>query len=99
MDPLKLFVTLETPLTRTQLLAQFTEHGWNCDRGTGELLLPGFVLSLEHSGGHSYLMRGWLERSANWQDQITPLLAALAQVSYSLDVFEEDGRLIGRMQR
>jgi hypothetical protein len=101
MDPLKIFATLETPLSESRLREHFRHCGWHADRVTGELANGTCILNLEDSCGNFYLLRGRVSGGDDLTTELELLLRTLElpDTHYSLDVFEEDGRLVKRVQR
>lgn len=100
MDPLKIFATLETSLSETQLHDILAERGWSIAAGLHCLTCATCTLQLEHSGGGLYNLRGELSRTDNLDKLLEPLISALShdQWHMNLDIFEEDGRLVKRIQ-
>ena len=101
MDPLKIFATLETPLSESLLRDHFRHCGWHADSVTGELANGTCILNLEDSGGNFYLLRGWVSGGGDLTTELELLLRTLeiTDTHYSLDIFEEDGRLVRRIQK
>lgn len=98
MEPLKIFATLETPLSPSQLTSQFRAQGWRIDKNSAVMRKLTWSLSLEKSDGNLYLLNGHLADPENLHESLQQLVAALSQTHYCIDLFEEDGRLVRRVQ-
>lgn len=100
MDPLKIFATLETALSEAQLLEYWRGRGWSQDKNTHSLRLATCRLQLEYSGDGLYSIRGEIPRAGDLDLLLEPLIRNLCpeQAQLHLDVFEEDGRLVKRIQ-
>jgi hypothetical protein len=100
MDPLKIFATLETSLSEVALQEYLCERGWSVDANTQNLLYAEFSLQLEYSGEGLFVIRGEIPRSSDLDDLLVPLTRSLyhEKSHIHLDVFEEDGRLVKRLQ-
>lgn len=99
MDPLKIFATLETSLNEPALREYLCKRGWFVD-ATQNLSFETLALTMEHSGDGLYSIRGEMPRTSELDKLLEPLLSALShdQLHINLDVFEEDGRLVKRVQ-
>jgi len=100
MDPLKVFATLETSLSKAALQEYLCKRGWSVDIDTQNILYTAFAVQLEHSGDELFTLRGEIPRTDDLEDLLAPLISTLyhEQCHINLDVFEEDGRLIKRVQ-
>jgi hypothetical protein len=98
MDPLKIFATLESSLTADQLLAHLRTCGWSGNEHAYSLHRADCWLQLEYSGDGLYSIHGEISRTDDLEKQLQPLIEDLRQGHLHLDVFEEDGRLVKRVQ-
>jgi hypothetical protein len=100
MDPLKIFATLDTSLSHAHLLEHLRRRGWSVDARKQTISCAPFSLQLEHSGDGLYTLQGEIPRTQDLDKLLEPLISAMSheQSHINLDVFEEDGRLVKRLQ-
>lgn len=92
-EPLKLVGSLEINGTLAQLIQFFTEHGWHNNQGT---CLRHDSMELHLEGEQWVLLHGQLDVLEQLPVLIETLREAGAQ--WQIDVFEEDGRLVKKLQ-
>lgn len=95
-DKLKLIGHLEAPHKRAVLAEYFSSEGWKITAREESLILVHPHMQLHLEGDDLILVHGELSSLEHLPTLTKPLTEANA--NWHLDVFEEDGRLVKKLQ-